>query len=289
MNPIVFHIASGHAFFSGVALLVIGILSATSPMGIFRRVTGICLVIGVMAIVLSSTAIPWWYYAVATAITMVWFACGFRKTRPRWIPYAAIGAWMVVAGIEVPYHLTTRLQPVGVRGITIVGDSVTAGMGADDAAETWPKILARSHQLEVQDISHVGETAASALKRVERHAITSPVVLVEIGGNDILGSTSAAQFAFDLDALLEHLATDDRQVVMFELPLPPFSHAYGRAQRTAAARHKVSLVPKRIFLSIIAAGGATLDSIHLSQAGHELMAECVWKLIASAYPDSSGH
>ena len=60
MNPIVFHIASGHAFFSGIALVVIGILSATSSRWIFRRVTGTCLAIGVIAVVLSSTAIPWW-------------------------------------------------------------------------------------------------------------------------------------------------------------------------------------------------------------------------------------
>ncbi len=259
MNPIVFHIASGHAFFSGITLLVFAICSTTSSRWIFRRLAGICGVIGVIAVVLSSTAIPWWCYAVAAGITVVWFAFGFRKTRPRWMAYAAACAWVIAAGMEIPYHMTTPLQPVGVRQITIIGDSVTAGMGADDAAETWPSILARNHQLEVQDISHIGETAASALKRARRHEITSPVVLVEIGGNDVLGSTSAAQFAVDLDALLEHLATDDRQVVMFELPLPPISHEYGRAQRTAAARHRVILVPKRIFLAVIANGGATLD------------------------------
>jgi acyl-CoA thioesterase I len=71
---------------------------------------------------------------------------------------------------------------------------------------------------------------------------------------------------------------------MFELPLPPFNHEYGRIQRSLALKHKVLLVPKRVFLSILAASDSTLDTIHLSQAGHQAMAACVWQLVSSAYP-----
>lgn len=72
---------------------------------------------------------------------------------------------------------------------------------------------------------------------------------------------------------------------MFELPLPPFCHEYGRAQRLIAARHNVKLIPRRIFLSIIGESAATLDSIHLSPAGHQYMADTVWGLVRSAYPE----
>lgn len=70
---------------------------------------------------------------------------------------------------------------------------------------------------------------------------------------------------------------------MFELPLPPFYHEYGRIQRAVAAKYHVLLVPKRIFLSAIAGSDSTLDSIHLSQSGHEFMADCVWRLVKSAF------
>ncbi len=107
--------------------------------------------------------------------------------------------------------------------------------------------------------------------------------MIEIGGNDLLGSTSSAQFARDLDALLDHVSSPKRQVMMLELPLPPFNHEYGRIQRSLAGKHNVSLVPKRVFLSILAGNDSTLDTIHLSQAGHQQMAACVWRLVGSAF------
>lgn len=76
---------------------------------------------------------------------------------------------------------------------------------------------------------------------------------------------------------------------MFELPLPPFCNEFGRAQRTVAAKHNVILIPKRVFLSVIAGSDSTLDSIHLSQSGHQFMADCVWRLVRSAFSSESSH
>ena len=70
---------------------------------------------------------------------------------------------------------------------------------------------------------------------------------------------------------------------MFELPLPPFCNEYGRVQRSVAAKYNARLVPKRIFLSVIAGRDSTLDTIHLSQAGHQFMADCVWRFVKSAF------
>ena len=158
------------------------------------------------------------------------------------------------------------MEPVSSRQLTVIGDSVTAGLG-DSETETWPRILAREHEIAVQDLSHVGDTVVAARKRVAASQIDSQLVLLEIGGNDVLGSTTPAEFATSLDRLLTELASPGRQLVMLELPLPPFYHAFGRIQRRLAKKHDVKLVPKRVFLSILAGGDATLDSIHLSQAG----------------------
>jgi len=106
---------------------------------------------------------------------------------------------------------------------------------------------------------------------------------VAIGGNDVLGATTTAQFEQSLDALLIELEAPNRQLVMLELPLPPFYHEYGRIQRTLAKNHNVALVPKRVLLSIIAGSESTLDSIHLSQAGHQKMANVVWGFLKSDY------
>jgi acyl-CoA thioesterase I len=283
MNPLVFHIASGQAFFTGVALMLAAAVISQWPQRICKRIAGLLFMIAIIAIVISSTAIPYWLYAVATVGTLPWLLSGFRKDWQHWAPHCLMAGWLFAAAAEVPYHFSPTLRRKDQRAVAVIGDSVTAGVGSDEKAETWPKILAREHNLIVQDISHVGETAASALKRVKRQPVQAQVIVVEIGGNDLLGSTTAAEFDRDLNALLAELAAPNRQIVMFELPLPPFYHEYGRVQRAAAARHHVALVPKRVFLSILAANGSTLDTIHLSQAGHEQMADIVWGLVQPAF------
>ena len=289
MNWLVYHIVSGHAFFTGVALLIIAALASTRSHSLLKRVTVLAFLIGAIAVVVSSTAISYWLYAAAGIATVGWIASRFRK---RWHPnasYLMAGTWLVAACSELPYHMSPLLKATATRSIAVIGDSVTAGVGGDETSETWPSILAREHQLEVDDISHMGETAASALKRVKSHQITASVIIVEIGGNDVLGTTSSTQFAHDLDALLAHVAAANRQVVMFELPLPPFCHEYGRVQRQLAAKHHVQLIPKRVFLSVIAGSDSTLDTIHLSQSGHQSMADSVWHLVKSAFdPETAG-
>ncbi len=283
MNWIVFHIVSGHAFFSGILLLFIAVLVSISKRPFINRFTALAFLFGIIAIVLSSTPLPPWVYLVAAVATLLWIASRYSDPLRRWTPGAMIAVWLMAAGIEIPYH---RIQPLALasnRSLAILGDSVSAGIGSSESFETWPSILGREYRIEIQDISHAGETVASALTRARKNSITASVVIVELGGNDVLGATSATQFANDLDAMLEHLTAPDRQIVMFELPLPPFYHAYGRRQRMLAAKYKVNLIPKSVFLSIIAGNGITLDSIHLSQSGHQLMADRVWELIETAY------
>ena len=283
MNWLVYHIVSGQSFVTGVALLVVAAFASTRTKPLFSRVTVLSFLIGAIAVIVSSTAIPYWYYAVAVTVTMVWITSRFKKEWRRQSALAMAGAWLIAALIELPYHITDSLEPAQTRTMTVIGDSVTAGVDGDETSETWPNLLARQHHIKVQDISHIGETAASALKRAKSQSIESSVVVVEIGGNDILGSTTTAEFARDLEALLAFLESTDRQVIMFELPLPPFCHEFGRIQRTAAARHSVTLVPKRVFLSVIAGSESTLDTIHLSQAGHQFMADTVWSLVQDAF------
>ena len=285
MNWLVYHIVSGHSFFTGLILLVIAAFASISSRPAFHRISFLSFIIGIIAVVVSSTAIPDWFYAAAILVTITWIVSFYKQSWRPWTAYAMVSLCLVATILESPYHFLPSLNRAPDRRIAIIGDSVTAGVDGDETAETWPSILARENQLEVQDISHIGETAASALKRAKSYEITASLVIVEIGGNDILGSTTPKQFAIDLEALLSHLTTDDRQVVMFELPLPPFFHEYGRIQRTLAARYNVSLIPKRIFLSVIAGDDSTLDSIHLSQSGHQLMADQVWRIVRSAFDD----
>lgn len=153
-------------------------------------------------------------------ISGVGFVPDDRKVEARNIP-AMAAVWTLQGLIEVPYLLAPTLGPLSRPELCVIGDSVTAG-DPSDHWETWPTLLGRQHNLQVQDLSHVGDTAGAALRRLEATSITAPLVLVEIGGNDLLGTTTSSQFGHDLDRLLGQLSAPGRQIIMFELPLPPF-------------------------------------------------------------------
>ncbi len=286
MNWLVYHIVSGHAFFSGVAFILVAAYASARSTPVSKRLTVLAFLIGALGVAVSATAIPYWCYGIAIVSTLAWLISAYQVSWRRWTRLSVIVVWTTAAGFEVPYHITPSLVPATSRSMTVIGDSVTAGMGQSDKTVRWPTLLAEEHHLLIQDISHMGETTASALKRAKSQQIVSPVVFLEIGGNDLLGNTTSAQFARDLEALLEFVCIPGRQVMMLELPLPPFRNEYGRVQRSLARKHGVALVPKRLFLSVLAAEDSTVDTIHLTQAGHHRMATTVWHLVKPAFPDS---
>ena len=112
-----------------------------------------------------------------------------------------------------------------------------------------------------------------------RDAVAAALVVLEIGGNDVLGPTSADDFEKNLERLLTKVCRADNTVVMLELPLPPLYNRFGAAQRRLARRFGVTLVPKRYFAGVLAEPGATLDGLHLSHVGHEAMSRMIWKTI----------
>jgi acyl-CoA thioesterase-1 len=117
---------------------------------------------------------------------------------------------------------------------------------------------------------------------IAAQSVDGDLVLIELGGNDLLGSTSLEEFHRDLNALLKGLSAANCSIVMFELPLPPFNYQFGYSQRELAARYDVTLIPKRYLLNILVGQQATLDSIHLTETGHRQMAELVEELLAPA-------
>jgi acyl-CoA thioesterase-1 len=220
-------------------------------------------------------------------VSLAWLAAERlqRKALEQWqvrLRIAVVALWLAGAAAEAPYHFTPTIKTRGHPTVYLFGDSVSAGMG-EAASQTWPHLLAESRSIDVRNYSQMGATVRTALRKAEAASLGEGIVLLEIGGNDLLGHTSPRDFERDLDALLTRLGGPGRVVVMFELPLPPLANEFGRVQRRLADKHEVQLIPKRVFLRVLTAGQGTVDSIHLSRQGHELMAEKVWQFIEPAY------
>jgi acyl-CoA thioesterase-1 len=285
---VIYLFGSGAVFFIGIGLVLVGLLIFVFFQRRFPKIIAtLFAVVGLLLIALSATPLPYWFYALAGGATLLWLIAErsnrtWLMARRKWLRGLVALLWMAGAAIEFPFLLCPTLTVSGHPKLYIIGDSVAAGVNDLDKG-TWPRMLAASYPVEVADLSRMGATAASAFNQAESLPQQGGMVLLEIGGNDLLGSTTVANFERDLDRLLLRVCTPGRVVLMFELPLPPFCNDYGSVQRRLASRYKVVLVPKRIFLAVLTGDGMTFDSVHLSREGHGRMAEAVWALIRPGY------
>jgi len=287
---LIYHVASGQAFFTGAGCLIVSaLISWLDRRRGVRAGRNLLAVMGGAAVAASATPLPAWAYLLLSLVTLSWLAAeAFRKPELSrlvvGLRVAVVLAWTAAAIAEAPFHWTPRVPAMGRPTLGIIGDSITAGMGGDEAA-TWPRLLADRFGVEVRDHARMGATVASALRQADEMSPVERLILLEIGGNDLLGGTAPEDFEAGLDQLLSAVHRPDRVVVMLELPLPPTYNAFGLIQRRLARRHHVLLVPKRVLLGVLEQEGATLDSIHLSREGHRRMAETMWAIVRTAYAD----
>lgn len=276
MMRIALFFADGRAYFLGLAIIAIAAIIA---LRLRRRILTHCLVIaGVACIVLSSTPAPIWIDAVLAIALVVWVCVFWRRSgkASERFSVAVVGAACVLAtAIEFPHHVLPSAGPDPGGSVYVIGDSLSAGVRRGET--TWPKVL-RDEGFAVRDLSQAGATVATAMAQARRIEVGPATVIVEIGGNDLLGKTSSRDFEKGLETLLRSIVQDGRRVIMFELPLPPFAPAYGRIQRGLAARFQVQLMPKRVLAGVLGMPSGTIDGLHLSEAGHRGLAatiECV--------------
>ncbi len=282
---LVYHVASGQAFFSGIVVIELAGLSAFLTRGRWQAICRAALACaGLILVAVSSTPLPVWFYGVAGAVTLAWIGVeSSTKTHRRLtlgLRSAVLAVWWLGIALELPFHLMPALPRMENPQVFLVGDSLSAGIGGE--SETWPKLLSRQHHVVVHDLSRSGADVATAMRQAEQVSGPNSLVLAEIGGNDVLRANTPEAFERGLDVLLAKLRDGGRTIIMLELPLPPFCNRFGAAQRRLAKRHGALLVPKRVLMRVLTTEGATLDTIHLSPRGHGLMAETIWDIIRQA-------
>jgi len=281
---VVYCFGSGLAFFIGAGAIFVATLLGSWPgrrvVAVARRVL---LGLGVGFVALSGTPLPWWVYGVWGAILAAWLAAARVCAGSR--PPAAVLAGLVASlmcmlavAMELPWHVAPAMGAGRSRRVYVIGDSLSAGL--DPSHRTpWPEVMARQFGAKVVNLARGGATAKSAMAQVAGVGDGDAVVVIEIGGNDLLGSTAPAQFEVDLERLIRRLDRPGRTLVMFELPSLPLRNAFGLAQRRVATAHDVRMIPRRCLAGVLTTPGATVDGIHLSEAGHRQLAERVWRVL----------
>jgi len=251
-----------------------------------RTALSVLAMIGIFLVLLSATPLPYWVYVMWTVSAFAGLMALNREKVPGkglgGLGGALIATTLGLCLAELPHHLAPKLTVPPDTTVYVIGDSISAGIGNKERC--WPSILEEMTHLSVVNLAQAGATTDRALKQAQAIQHPASLVIVEIGGNDLLGDKDASTFETELDALLTLLRTDQHQVLVLELPLFPFRNAYGTAQRRIIIKHKSAMLPKRLFTQVLGTDHGTLDGLHLSQAGHHAMAALIADVLEKEWP-----
>ncbi|MGA2555051.1 MAG: SGNH/GDSL hydrolase family protein, partial [Verrucomicrobiota bacterium] len=247
---------SGRVFFYGMALCLLGcFLRSFFKKNSIHSLARVSLLIGVVLVVLSAAPFSLWVYGVYFAL-LAWTVFrrangGGQARKPAYhLPLLLFLAQsFLMVRTEIRYSLPPKIPLARSGTLFVVGDSIS--MGADPPGKNWPQLLGDSAMLKVRNFSFGGAKVESALDNVRRINQDDALVILEIGGNDLLGGTSNPKFRDDLEQMMVLTCGPHRIVAMVELPLPPFCNRYGMVQRAVAKEHGVTLIPKRFLADVM--------------------------------------
>jgi acyl-CoA thioesterase-1 len=179
------------------------------------------------------------------------------------------------------------------KTILFFGDSLTAGYGLDPA-QAYPaliqaKITARGWNFHVINAGLSGETTAGGLRRIDWVLQQRPiaVLVLALGANDGLRGLPLADVERNLQAIIDRTRHTYPQVriVLAGMRVPTnLGREYATGFRTMfpdlATANAATLMP---FLLESVAGIPALnlpDGLHPNPAGHKIIAENVWRVLA---------
>ena len=269
-------------FFVGLVLIVAALfLRFRFESRILGLILRISYITGIVFVILSATPLFIWFYCLwfvlCVAAALAVFSNKFSFQRKILLTFAVLLCSLVMCLVEIPYHLSPSIKVSPEQSVFVIGDSLSAGISAKERA--WPDVLSDISHLTVINLAKPGATVETALDQSADITGSHSLIVVEIGGNDLLGQTDGKTFFLQLDKLLGKLSSGGNRVAMFELPLFPFYNAFGKAQRNLAKKYNVTLIPKHYLTDVFALNDGTLDGLHLSQKGHDALANSTYGLL----------
>jgi lysophospholipase L1-like esterase len=287
MNPLVMHFASGCSFYSGILLILLSVaISLFDRIFLLKIIFRVGLVLGLLGIFSSSVPLPYLPFLIFMAIFFFIILAHIDNYAVRKILFGLrvlITLLCLIAAImEGRNWVLPHLAQGTFDKFYIVGDSISAGIGFQ-GEKTWSELISERQGIKTVNLSVGGATLSSAYSNADGIKDEKAFVILEIGGNDILRRTSLKKFEESLDKLLKKVCLPGRTVIMFELPLPPFNSGFCASQREICRRYGVYLIPRRVFSEILTGEMKSVDGLHLSNYGHEHMADTVWRIIKNAF------
>ena len=152
--------------------------------------------------------------------------------------------------------------------IVAFGDSLVAGVGTN-----FVSLLSDRIGISIVNAGRSGDTTGSALNRLQSDVIARQpkVVIVLLGGNDLLQGLPVSQRVANIASIAQQIRSTGAAVILVGLgndPIDPYAGALpGIASQTGSVH-----VPG-ILEGIFGVPALMADSVHPNNAGHKIMAD----------------
>jgi lysophospholipase L1-like esterase len=157
--------------------------------------------------------------------------------------------------------------------VVCFGDSLTYGVGRGEGL-AYPDHLAQRLATEVVNAGVSGDTTGQALRRLDAVLAEDPwLVIVELGGNDILRRVPLETTERNFNAIVERLLEAGVVPLLIEVR-GPFGRRYARLFDRLEKRHGVPVI-RDVLPDLLLDLRYKSDGIHLNAAGYEVLADGV--------------
>ncbi len=176
--------------------------------------------------------------------------------------------------------------PAGSR-VLALGDSLTAAHGVTPE-QAWPALLAQRTGWMVINAGVSGDTSAAALQRLpallDEH--NPQLVLVTLGGNDMLRRLPQGQTVANLGQMLALVKARGAKAVLLATPKPSIAGAVfnnlsaADFYRQVAKEHQVQLIEDAL-PEVLSNTDLKADQLHPNVAGHTLLSKKIFDGLAA--------
>jgi acyl-CoA thioesterase I len=164
------------------------------------------------------------------------------------------------------------------KTIVCLGDSITAGVGSGPG-EAYPELLAARLGTKVINEGVSGDTAAQGLARVDQVIADEPwMVIVELGGNDILRQMPPEETERSLRQILDRLLSARVVPVLVEMDAP-LGGRYREIYERLGDEYHVPVVEDAV-AKILGDRSLKSDTVHPNAEGQKVLADAIADEIA---------
>lgn len=159
--------------------------------------------------------------------------------------------------------------------VLILGDSLSYGTGAN-AGEDYPALLAQTTGWQVVNAGVPGDTSAGALARLPQllEAHQPQLLIIELGGNDLLRQTKVASIEANLSAIITIAKKRNLPTVLIAIPkISAVAALFGQLSdhplyATVAKTTGTPLI-EEVFSTVLSKRDLKSDQIHPNAKGYQ--------------------